>query len=419
MYRRSPITVIETIITMGIKMTAQRISKLDYFVVFLYMAFSGNPLFIYTTEWFAVISLEIMFLLCLIEHKRLYSKRIVKLLVSFVLLSILQCVFLNDVSLPADVNQICKVYVAFLFASFLGLNFREAYLRVIACLSFLSLLLWAFVNVKGGLTFGIDVDRYYSLVLFDCTKGNGTYFSSFIRNSGMFWEPGAFSGFLLLVPLMYIDSLRDLYIHHKKKCLILLAALLSTGSTTGYIVLVCLVVPLVLKNIKSVLAKYVFVVVFAGLAFYAYTEFVFLGAKITSEYEAAVDLSSGEASWSRMGAMTIDWENIQRHPLIGNGYTLESRYGALGELMGGTGNGFTGAVNMFGIPMMLLYLIMLYRRIPVYSVQTKTLAVIAVVLLLSGEYHLNYSAYWALLFIQYSNKKINYETKNRRIAYGV
>ena len=93
----------------------------------------------------------------------------------------------------------------------------------------------------------------------------------------------------------------------------------------------------------------------------------------------------------------------------------------LGALMGGTGNGFTGAVNMYGIPMMFLYIILLYKRIPVGSVQIKILAVIAVILLLSGEFHLNYSAFWTLIFIQYGNKtkKNNYETKSRSITYGI
>ena len=282
-----------------------RVSKLDSLVAFLLMAFSGNPLLIYTTEWFAVISLGVMLLLCLLIRKPLADVNLSIVILAFIVLSIFQYFALDSVSIPADINQICKVYVAFLFGSFLGNRFREAYFQVIVFLSAISLPFWIIISLKDSFTFGISVDRYYSLILFNYINENYHYFSAFTRNCGMFWEPGAFSGFILLVPLMYIDCLRELYANHKKKCLILFAALLSTGSTTGYIVLVCLVGPLILKSIKSTFAKYLFIVIFALVGFFAYTEFVFLGEKISSEYEAAANLSSGEASWSRMGAMLI------------------------------------------------------------------------------------------------------------------
>lgn len=384
---------------------SKNITKLDYFVAFLFMAFSGNPVFIYTTEWYAIISLIIMFVLCLLNHKQRIDGKISRLLAIFILLSVLQYFFLENVSIPADINQIAKIYVAFLFASFLGTKFRESYLRVITVLAAISLPFWFARFLSENVTFGFEVDRYYSIIIFNTTQNINYNYSSFVRNCGMFWEPGAYSGFLLLVPLMYINNLKELYINNKKSCVILLAALLSAGSTTGYIVLIFLVGPMLLKNIQNPIVRLLFLIIVVVLGFYAFLGLDFLGAKIISEYESASELSQGQSSWTRMGAMQIDLENILRHPFIGNGYLLQSRYGALGELMGGTGNGFTGAINIYGIPMMLIYLCMLSKNIPVVSNRTNFIAVFAVILLLNGEYHLNYSAFWALLFIQYDSEK--------------
>ena len=73
--------------------------------------------------------------------------------------------------------------------------------------------------------------------------------------------------------------------------------------------------------------------------------------------------------------------------------------------MSGSGNGFTGAVNVFGIVAIYMYLICLYRKIPYVHKSEKLLFVIGVVLLINGEFFLNYPMFWGLLFINISKEK--------------
>lgn len=63
----------------------------------------------------------------------------------------------------------------------------------------------------------------------------------FKRNSGPFWEPGAFQGFIniaILLIIFYMDNIKKA----KTKIIILIITLLTTQSTTGYIVFLMILV---------------------------------------------------------------------------------------------------------------------------------------------------------------------------------
>lgn len=126
----------------------------------------------------------------------------------------------------------------------------------------------------------------------------------------------------------------------------------------------------------------------------------FVGEKITKQFEEAQEIQEGDVSWDRMGAMVVDLHNIKRHPLVGNGFIDESRYGAIGEFMHGAGNGLSGSINMFGIPFILLYFLALFKNYGCYPVAHRWIFLLVIALLLYGEYFLNYPLFWTLLFIK-------------------
>lgn len=67
----------------------------------------------------------------------------------------------------------------------------------------------------------------------------GRYGGLFNRNSGPFWEPGAFQGFIVIAMLMLLHNTDNSTIIHRKIILIIfLITLLTTQSTTGYIILI-------------------------------------------------------------------------------------------------------------------------------------------------------------------------------------
>lgn len=382
----------------------KHISWLEYMVMFYMLCISGNPLFIYAESKFLyAISALAIGGLCVVKRKLLSNKKIFFWLFCSCVLFLLQYIQLELTSLNADLNFIARLYIAFLSVSFLGHKFREAYFKVMVVVALISLP--CFLIQLSGFSFGYEVDRYKTILFYSFMKGE--------RNAGMFWEPGAFQGYIMMVPLLFSNQLKQLWKKHKSGCVILLIALLTTQSTTGYIAFASFFFLTILVNgkISNMLKGVLLSISVIGFT-YMWTQ-DFMGEKITEQYEHAKNMQKGEISWDRLSVMYIDFYNIKRHPFIGNGFMDEARYGIWGEYMRGAGNGFTGAMNMFGIPFMFLFFISLFRNLSYVPITNRLIFIFIVVLLLNGEYFLNYPLFWSLLFIKNPKNEINSSVINR------
>ena len=361
-----------------------------------------NQIVLHTSKLIYVVSVALMYGLCLIKGKKLSNSKLFFWLTASCILFILQNTILELTSVVADFNFLARLYIAFMTAMFFGYKFREVYFRVMLFVCAISIPL--FILQLSGFSFGYEISRYKSLLVYNFMNGD--------RNPGMFWEPGAFQGFIMLVPLFYSDKLKQLWNTHKKGCIIMLIALLTTKSTTAYLTFAAFIFLTILMNGKiNPILKGVAVAAIIGAFTYAWSQ-DFMGEKIMNEYEEAQTIEAGEVSWSRMGAMMVDINNIERHPIIGNGFLMESRYGILGEYMSGTGNGFTGAINIFGIPFIILYLLGIFRNLPHIPKGNRLIFVLTITMILFGEYMLNYPFLWSLLFIKYPNYEKNRDTLN-------
>lgn len=375
------------------------VSKFEYLLVLLFLIISGNPITNFTSEWLYIITMSVLFCYAIIQNKPVRSNAMVKWIVGFFVIFVAQAISGELVSYNADINFSAKLYSCFLLASIIGDKFRYVYMKIMVMISFISFPLFA-INYIGMEFGGIRFDRYVSLILYNYIPR-----SQFIemRNCGMFWEPGAFQGYLMLVPLLYIGNIVEFFRAYKKECYILIVALLTTMSTTGYLALLLLLLLVVVKNVKNSILRIVAVVIMIIASQWAFNNFDFIGSKILGQYENAKSMSTGEVSWTRMGAAQVDIENIARHPLIGNGFLMEQKYLGIGELMAGAGNGFTGVINSFGIPFILIFLYFVYKRAPSISSYDKMIFLVIYILLLNGEYFLNYPLFWIVLFLIYPN----------------
>ena len=395
--------------------TNQKISLVEYIIMFLIICISGNPLFIYTeSKYVYAFSMILILILCITRGKKISSQSLFFWVISSISLFICQNILLEHTSINAELNFITRLYTAFLTASIFGYRFREVYFKVMVAICAISLPLFLLNTV--GLGFGYEHDRYQTVLFYNSIKTSVYNHTS--RNSGMFWEPGAFQGFIMLVFLFYSNNLRQFWNNYRKESVILLLALLTTKSTTAYLVFGIFLFGIVLLNKKqNVFLKVFFLMLLITMSFYAMS-LEFMGDKIAMQYEEAMSIQKGDVSWNRMGAMVIDIDNIKRHPIIGNGFMDRSRYGILGEYMRGTGNGFTGAINMFGIPFIIMYLIAVYKNQTYIPKERRLLFVFVISLLLTGEYFLNYPFFWSLLFVKIPNTDeknvagIHYSIKN-------
>ena len=337
-----------------------------------------------------------MLAICIAQRTSLFSKDLCLWICGFVTLMLIQNLTLPHTSIPANINFLFKLYLAFLVVGYLQTSFRYTYLKVIYWLSLLSLLFFL-VQIIGG-PFGVNFDRYKTLIVFNMISTG----SGLTRNSGMFWEPGAFQGFIMIVPLLYLNHLKYLWDNYRKECIVLIITLVTTQSTTGYIAFAILIAYALATSELPFATKYLMLLFIALIIAMSFSYVSFLGDKISEEYATTLKLKEGELSWSRMGSFYIDYQNIMRHPIIGNGFLMEMRYGSLGKYLDDISNGFTGSINMFGIVTMTCYYTCVFRKMLSYGLFQKIVFLLIIIVLLNGEYYLNYPFFWALLFIDYS-----------------
>jgi len=181
--------------------------------------------------------------------------------------------------------------------------------------------------------------------------------------------------------------------------------LLTTMSTTGYIVFFVLVLYFVFKMGMKGKQQRVFAFLLAGgilaLALLVFNKADFLGEKISKELSVSETLTEDDADPSRTGSIIFDLPYILSHPLFGNGMMPETRFRFhLGffteEQLNGFGNGFTGCIATMGIVFMLAYLLAIgWNR----TLRAKWFIILMVVLLLQGEYYLNYPFFMMFPFI--------------------
>ncbi len=368
----------------------------DFFWVFLLLFFSGNPIsFIGGIEYFRLAISVVLFAYTFVDRKTTYFIPTAKWFYGLVcLIFILQIYHLSYFSYPAAVNILSKWFLGLFVIRKVGVNFRITYLKVMYFISIMSFI-GMFFSILGYYP-GIPVNDDKYLTIFFHNIHNTNTFST--RNSGMFWEPGAFQGYLIMVPLMFIDNLSLLWKRYKKQCLILIVALLSTFSTTGYIAFAMVMMYYVAIKLRNKFARVLLVPVLLFSLIYAYSSLDFLGEKIDKHIERA---TSGNVTVDRLGSAILDWHYIKKNPITGNGLADVTRYEdhlMYKELIGGFSNGFTDVVAKFGIIFIVVYFILLYRNLPFKKVD-RLFVCVMIVLLLQGEYFMDYPLYGALPFL--------------------
>lgn len=126
-------------------------------------------------------------------------------------------------------------------------QFINAFINVITLFAAISIVGWLFTDIILNSGAGIHLSRYMdykSFLFFNIitTAPN--------RNSGAFWEPGMYQGFLnsaLLLLATKTSIKKTDYI----RAAIIVWAIITTYSTTGYLVLMCIVVLYFYKRLQN------------------------------------------------------------------------------------------------------------------------------------------------------------------------
>jgi len=249
----------------------------------------------------------------------------------------------------------------------------------------------------GGVTERVNI------LLHSFTGGAGVY-----RNSGMFWEPGAFSGYLILALLMLATIQRDLPkpTFRRWRALLVITGL-TTLSTTGFLMLpfAIFAFKLIKLDARATRSKRVFwvlgfAILLVPVGIYM-AQLDFIGPKIIALYNRAINQETG---WqlSRFGAMIFDWTYIEKRPLFGWGRSTEYLgllFPKLDRFDGG--NGLSTYMRQLGFAGVLTFLWSFWYglgRIGVLGLP-RLLVFLIPIAQLNGELFLDYPLFLGLHFL--------------------
>ncbi len=392
-----------------------RKQALDTIAVLLVILASGNPVFAYLIgkEALLVGLPLVLFIYSLTRNLRIQFNDML-VLASFALIGVIHLFIFGVEILPATLGFLLKLATGWLIVRIVK-NFVDTYVRLMYILAYISIIFFI-----PQIIFGDTLRSYvqfaavaYSPETLHIGIHNFNPINHAYRNSGIFWEPGAFAGYLMLALILAVG----VQIKNKKKInfdktnIVLFIALFTTQSTTGYVVLMLFGVVFLYLSYG---VRYVLRFVFAGMLLVvsilaAYQTLPFLAEKIDKQFEIAVDRSE-RSELTRFGNALYDWEFIKQRPIFGWSPYTETR-GVIDpevvDILTGQGNGFTALIVRFGLVGFLIYGIALQRSFfkKFDHLGYSLFSVLAIFMLLIGEQFLNFPLFMTLVFLASKNNE--------------
>ena len=299
----------------------------------------------------------------------------VKFLFAVIVLFIILHFVAGNLSLLGSISFMLSIVTIAYSALVCKDSFVEAFVRLMKYFSYIAVPLWLLVALVptlhttlmniGAMLPQMMTDTWLentsndgvSFYVYFLSSGLTTSYSSLIRNCGPFFEPGLFASYLIIALVLNLNLNRKLL--HPSNW-ILIAAILTTLSSAGYISLALVVLYSILfskKIINKVISLFVVVLLWQPVL---NSEIV--STKISDNFESA-----SMSTASRFGAVMYHIEKIEVSPIIGFAgskppATDFDRY--LGIFEGErilSPNGLSYAFVYWGIPFALLFYIMLFK----------------------------------------------------------
>lgn len=313
------------------------------------------------------------------------------MIVTYLLLFISQYFVFGWNTFPGIVNHICKFIIGAGYIAYMGDRFRIVFFKTMYYICLICLPLWLLQQFFGGIG-GLSWSLGKTIWIYCYREGAGI-----VRNCGFFWEPGAMGGYIALLTLLFFNDLSELYRANKWKCIVILATLLSTQSTGGYMSFGTIIICYFAVSMRSKW-KYIILPLFLGIVQYVYINLDFLSDKVNHQNESAEELVWGEFSSTRIGTLYFDLYYIVKHPLIGNGLHERTRLAdhqylvamfARGEEAMG-GNGFSDTVAKWGLIFCFIYGLIFFKTNKELDAKRKLFFLLLLCVILQGEPFMNY-----------------------------
>lgn len=386
-----------------------------YLPLFLLLAFSGNPLM--TSGGHAKVLLVVYLVGLVFFCNRRVSwtditegtNRVLKLCVPIFLIVSFQFQAFGSVSFPGVFALIVKLLIALFTICYYKRKRLDPFVLFIRLMAFLSIISLPFFFFNFFSHTGVQLSHPALKSLLFYTSSD--FPDGLLRNCGMFWEPGAFAGYLNLSLIFIALENRSLSIgRYKKEVFWIIIGLLSTMSTTGYLVFGIIACTYFFVNYEK--GRVILLPLLLIFGAFMYNNLSFLSDKIHEQYRNALIMEPTDVSNTRFGSIMMDLVYIKDKPLIGNGLDEKTRFRFHPSIKEdiGHGNGMSNFIVWWGIPFFLFWV----YNVGAYSLnksQSKKLSLFAtflIVLLLQGEQFLNFP-FFLLFFLGPMILKSRYE----------
>lgn len=221
----------------------------------------------------------------------------------------------------------------------------------------------------------------------------------FARNAGPFWEPGAFQGYLLLA-ILFILNERNIQLY-KKSLVILVTAIITTMSTTGYILLAITMCYYVViywnQSIKKTKDKIMMIVKVVSIMLLAIIVVSYIGSSNVVSNKFSAD---NQSFTIRMMDLKYGWGIISQKLFTGFGISSSSLVRAL-EYYGMSGNsvGLFAILQYFGVIVGMLFIVWnFYKTCKLYSNLNHVIIILIFAILHMTEALLLFPIYMSFLF---------------------
>lgn len=389
-----------------------------YFLFVLVVSMDGS--IYYRTAEMAVVRVALAGMLMLLFRIK-PTRQLAKVLVVWILFFFACAGVSGDFKPSAIVFMTMRFVEAFvllkLFKDKIFTSYRN-WMCVLACISLVGWVLSVidlngfFVMLRpfdfsGG--FREQFGDYLHIGVFTLHDRVGSWTNYIPRNSGFCWEPGPFSILLTAAILVHWSLMKKSKV--SPVSLILLAALATTFSTTGYLIFFGYVVYDYWSRAKQLIYLVpMILVMIAGM--YLFPRVEFLGGKVeaymTQEAYVADKYGGGDKlHGSRLVGLPLVLQDLSRNPIMGTALTGENYYEGIGDIQSSHLNSLftiTSTMGLFGLFWWLFFLTKSSMKMgQVFS--SPPLSLILIIFLGSFGFNLHtWSILWVFVMYDYFMK---------------
>lgn len=362
---------------------AQKIPFFEYLIIFIFIVYSGRANSFVEPLAFTQnpVGAFLPVLLCGILILRLklnFDARFYLVLFGFAIYFLAVSIKFKELHITFFLTYAYFFFLVYVLIKGLGLRLFKIYEHINFYLAIIALGFWAIQIILGGDTFYSLLNKIPGVDQFSIVTGRGyniliysvqPVFSSLLynftvpRNCGYAWEPGAFAVYLCLAIFINLFFTDD---DPKKKVRlwILILALLTTQSTTGYVIFVVTILTYLLNKQLNII---ILILPLTVISLVYISSLPFMSKKVinliddTKRIDQILEESYGSevaATPQRFTSLMIALVDFRNNPVLGVGVHTEVtwtyRLGANISTISGIGN----LLATFGLVGFLFFIVL-------------------------------------------------------------